>query len=183
MYKLFHVYALVLLVLRLFRFSDPAASGQGSTGNGGNTSDDPPSWLDGLRNLISRHNNDSGRVAELLYQENYTHRQRIRDLEGKQTPDGATVLTGDEAARWQAVKDVDVPALTTERDTLKQHVATAERERIGNAAAKLYDWEATVLLQLPNLPEIKLLEQNGTSTAVVAVDGKDILLPDYIDQH
>ena len=58
----------------------------------------------GLQNALSRMGGDAMRLANTLYTENYDYRKEIRDLKSKVIPEGAVVLTGEEAKAYEALK-------------------------------------------------------------------------------
>lgn len=88
---------------------------------------------------------------EKLKSENADRRQKVKDLEGELTtakaavPEGATVLTGDDAKALEALtaagmKLGDVPTVLQERDALKAKDALRTREDGIRAAVRAHGW-------------------------------------------
>ncbi|PDW02288.1 hypothetical protein [Candidatus Viridilinea mediisalina] len=67
--------------------------------------------LAGLQRLLERQGGDSGRVAELLYRENYELRERARQLSERLPAQGAVVLDAARAIQPILLSDEDVAAL------------------------------------------------------------------------
>ena len=84
-----------------------------------------PDVLAGLQRLIERQHGDAGRVAELLYRENYELRERARSLSEQLPAQGAVVLPPAQAAHWQAYTAMGEPDALTQRLTAAEQ-ASAE---------------------------------------------------------
>jgi hypothetical protein len=137
----------------------------------------------GYTRLLERNGNDAGAVATLLYQENYQHRQRIRDLEGRLPKEGAVILSGDDVARWDALRahnPADVAAALAERDTLKAQVTETARKETIRKAADAAGLKASVLERLPGLPPVEVTEADGKAIAHVVTDAGKVPLIDYV---
>lgn len=165
--------------------------GGGGNGGGGNDKGDPP-WLAGLQSLLARNGNNDSAVAQLLYQENHGHRQKIRELEGKVPPAGAVVLTADQAAQWQAYQQLGVPdalkTALTEADTAKANLAKHERAALLGKAAEAHGYNAAVLAKLPGFEQpvaLKERSENGKTirTAVVQAESGEVSLNEFVQQH
>jgi hypothetical protein len=76
-----------------------------------------------LQRLIERQSGDAGRVAELLYRENYDLRERARQLSEQIPAQGAVVLPPDQAAHWQAYQQLGEPDALTQRLTAAEQAA------------------------------------------------------------
>lgn len=160
-------------------------------GSGGPASPAPqpepaPQPQQGYQRLLERNGNDAGAVATLLYQENYQHRQRIRELEGRLPKEGAVILSGDDAARWEALKahkPDEIAAALAERDTLKQQVANVARRETVRKAAEVVGYKASVLEKLPGLPPVEVTGEGDTIAAHVITDSGNMLLADYVAQQ
>jgi hypothetical protein len=75
--------------------------------------DDPiptPNPAEAFQALLAKHNNDATAVASKLFDENFTLRSEKRDLKSKLPKDGSVVLTGDDAAEYNAFKALNVKA-------------------------------------------------------------------------
>jgi len=130
------------------------AGGEGGGGGGGNEGRTKERASD----LVDRYNGDAVKMAEKLadaLNDNYTLRRKRDDLQGEvtrlsgnQKPEGATILTGDEASAYEAYKGFGKPeeikTRLEERDRLAQEVTTAKRDGTLRDAAQRYgyDYEA-----------------------------------------
>ncbi len=108
--------------------------------------------------VLTQYGNDAVRMADrvaTLEGENYRYREQRRELQDEvkalkanQRPEGATILTGDEATAYDAYKALGKPAeiktRLDERDTLATEVTTAKRDGTLRDAAQRYgyDYEA-----------------------------------------
>jgi hypothetical protein len=128
-----------------------AQSGQGSQANQGsnqnsNQGGTQPDLAQVLQTLAARHGGSLDAVGMTLLTENRDYRERIRQLEGRVPADGAVVLAGDDAQRWQAYQALgqptDVQTAITELTTLRRDKAVAD-------AADAAGYKAKVLGQLP----------------------------------
>jgi hypothetical protein len=143
------------------------------------------------------------RMAEKLAESensNYTLREKNRtlrterdDARTKAAPDGARVLTADEAAVYDAYTALGKPAdLQVAIDTGKTHqerLATLERDATIRAASDAHGYRAAALAKLPSLVGkglvIEDVQEDGKAVkrAFVQHEGAKLPLPDYIAQH
>lgn len=129
------------------------------------------------------------RVAE-LERENYRYREQKRDLaaevqalKGKQVPDGAVVLTGDDAQAWQAFstlgKPDEVKTRLEERDSLAAEVAGVKRDQTLREVAEAAGYKFAVLRQLGGDREYELRDvtADGQTRKVPFVKDGDTAKP------
>jgi hypothetical protein len=123
--------------LRAYSAAGDGNGGGGGAGGGGGEQPQRRSSAD----VLQQYGNDAirmaDRVAELerdnyqLREQRRTLREEVTGLKGRQTPEGAVVLTGDDAKAWQAFSSLgkpdEVQAKLTERDTLAAEVAAAKK--------------------------------------------------------
>jgi len=76
--------------------------------------EDPDKVARNLQGQLSKHNGDAMALAATLLGENATYRDRVRTLEGEvaqaKLPDGAVVLTKEQAAQWTEYQALGAPA-------------------------------------------------------------------------
>lgn len=129
-----------------------------------------------------------------LRDKNRQLREEVTGLRSKAAPDGAVVLTADEAKRWEAyqglgVEPAAIKAALTERDEVKQRLTGLEREKVLRDVAEVAGYKPSVLGQLPGSADlafdIRTVTQDGKSERAVYVkaDGKDVPLADYAQQQ
>jgi hypothetical protein len=155
--------------------------------------------------VLQQYGNDAIRMADRvaeLERDNYRYREQKRDLtdrvkalEGKQVPEGAVVLTGDDAQSWQAFsalgKPDEVKAKLAERDTLATEVATTRRDGLLRDAAQAAGFKFSVLKDrvalAGDLPiEVREVDENGTKVNRAFVKpqgGGEKSLTDYAAEH
>lgn len=80
----------------------------------------------GFQRLLEQHKNDGVAVASKLFDENYTYRQKIRELTEKQPKDGDVVLSADDAKEWNAFKALNVK--TADAKKALDSIATLEQQ-------------------------------------------------------
>lgn len=109
--------------------------------------------------VLTQYGNDAVRMADrvaALEGENYRYREQRRELQDEvkalkanQRPEGATILTGDEATAYDAYKALGKPAeiktRLDERDTLATEVTTAKRDGTLRDAAQRYGYDYDAL--------------------------------------
>lgn len=150
-----------------------------------------PDPAQAFQSLLAKHSNDALAVASKLFDENFTHRQRIRELEGKVPADGTVILSKADAERFEAFK-----ALGKKPDELKQALADAENATNENAVLKKKDilrdvaaahgYKLSVLQdqdQKSGGLEYKLKDEGKAGetrkVAYVVVEGKESPLEEY----
>jgi hypothetical protein len=129
-----------------------AQGGQANQGaNQGGQANNQPDLAQVLERLVSRNGGSVDAVGIQLLSENHGYRQRIRDLEGRVPAEGAVILAGEDAQRWQAYQALgqptDVQTAITELTTLRRDKAIAD-------AADAAGYKAKVLGQLPKVDKL-----------------------------
>lgn len=121
--------------------------------------------------LVDKYSGDVLKMAEKLadvLNDNHSYREQNRQLKASQTPQGAVVLTGDDAAAWQQYQELgkasDLKQRITDAEAAQQRLAALEREATITKAASASGYKASVLSQLPNLPPVTVKD--------VTADGK-----------
>lgn len=129
----------------------------GDDDGGGN----PPPKLTAAE-LLARYGASPERLAENLekaYGENFSLREKNRGLTGEvttlkanQRPDGAVILTGDDAKAYEAYtalgKPDELATIKTERDTLATEVATTKKQSLLRDVAEIAEFKPAVLTRL-----------------------------------
>lgn len=102
-----------------------------------------------LDNLISRHNNDMRSVVELLYRENFQHRETIRGLQGQVPDQGAVVLSGDDAQHWQSYSQLGelsaIQQQLQERQTFERDLTQLRQDMLLRDVASIMNFDRDVL--------------------------------------
>lgn len=174
----------------------PYASADTGGGSGSGQSAPPPTPpapadpLAGLQRLLERQSGDAGRVAELLYRDNYELRERNRQLAGSVPPQGAVVLTPEQAVAWTAYQALGAPeALQTamqERTQAQTRLTALEREQAIAAAAATHGYQAQALTKLIQADSLSLSIREETrdgqivrTALVTPPNGQPVPLVDY----
>lgn len=129
-----------------------------------------------------------------LRAKNTSLRTELTDLKAKATPEGARVLTPDEAQVYDAytalgLKPEDVKRAIDEGATAKGDLSTLRRNETLRGAAEAHGYKAAALAKLPSLKDqdITLKEdsitENGKPVKRVRAFVGDKALPDYIQEH
>lgn len=149
-------------------------TGNGTSNDGGLAVGSRPPTGQEIRTWLQQNEVSRFQIAQELTTMLAAANKRAEELESRVAPAGAVVLTGDDATRWAAFRDLglapdDVKAAVTERDTLRAQ--SAQRER---AAKVMADAEAAGYA--PKLVE-RLSRDPDAAFEVVAVadverDGK-----------
>jgi hypothetical protein len=151
-------------------------------------------WQQSLSNLIRREGGADA-TAQLLFQENREHRQRIRELEQQLPGEGAVVLTGDQAAAWQTYQGLGAPTDVQQRLTAAEQaqneLAGLRRAEQIRGVAEVAGYRPTVLERLAEGLEFEVREeQRDGQTArvpyVVSGEGQQqqaTPLADYAQTH
>lgn len=146
----------------------------------------------GLENLLRKHGGDAAKVAGLLYQENYQLRADKRGLKSEldelqtRLPDGAIVLTAEQAQTYNALLEHGTPDVIAAR--LKEHGALRREQMLRDAAAAL-GWDVDALKVVGANLDYEVREvadgQGGkTTVAFVQVAGEEpVALDDYAATH
>lgn len=128
-----------------------------------------------------------------LRRKNGDYKTEIDGLNKRVAPEGAVVLSGDDAKRWEAYQTIGKPEDLTkalgDRDAAQQELATLRRDKNLSAAAEAHGYKAAALGKLPSLAgkevETREIEVEGVKVkrAFVKDEGKETALPDYITAH
>jgi hypothetical protein len=163
--------------------------GSGESGDGGKVrASDLRSQLgsqvdeQALMRLLEKHADVLSDNAKLREQRRLLKQEKAA-LEGKQTPEGARVLSADEARLWEAYTALGAPdALKTSLDASQGAVgelASLKREKVIRSAAEAAGFKPSVLTTLAGDLDI----QTKDGKAVVIADGKETPLADYAKTH
>ena len=153
--------------------------------------DAPDRVLASLSRLLERQGGDAGRVAELLYRENYDLRERARTLSAAVPPEGAVVLPVDAVPTWQAYQALGTPAevqaaLATAQ-AAQQELAQARWTADVQRAAEVLGWAAAPLRRLAEGLTIELRETTAgdatTAAPYVVSDAGAVPLAQYAAQE
>lgn len=129
--------------------------------------------------LMAR-SSDAAALARQLFEENYRHRDRIRELERSVPAQGAVVLSADDATRWQAYQALGQPADVqkgiTEGKTLKRDL---ELRDVASAAGYSVDVLRTLAGELAFEVRDEQKDNKAIKAVYVKVDGKDIPAETY----
>lgn len=140
-----------------------------------------------FQRLLDRKNSDGISLARELFTENYNYRRnneelkrQVGDLQGKAAPEGAVMLTGDNAKAWIAYqalgKPEEVKQGLDERTQLQGKVSAQEREALIRGVAEAAGYKPAVLANLDRVAkaEGKTL---GFELRDTTVDGKVVKVP------
>jgi hypothetical protein len=111
-------------------------------------------------------------------------RQEVTDLKSKAAPEGARILTAEEAPVWDAYKALGKPdALKTALDTkgtAEQELSALKREKAIAKAAEAAGFKASVLTTLAGDLDIQVRPvKDGSPLVIVVKDGAETALADY----
>lgn len=173
----------------IYRSPDEAGGGGGNDGNdnnnGQNNQQQPPDPNQAFQSLLERNNNDARAVANLLFTENYTYRQELRqaqqqlqDAQGRIPREGSVVLDNTQATLWQQYQTLGTPEQLTQTirtDLIRQ-------------AAEAHGYKASALDTLArNLPlELRQEEVDGQTVPMAYVlqgENNAIRLDQYAQTH
>ena len=148
---------------------------QGGGGEQSNNSD----IVGKLQALIDKRGGDASAVALMLYQDNYNLRETNRQLKAQVPAEGATVLTGDDAAAWAEYqklgKPADLQTAIAQRDQAQGDLAKLQRSAMIRTAAEAAGYKPTVLESLDAQTggaatyEVREVEQDGKKAKVAFV--------------
>ena len=155
----------------MFKRWFPLMEGDGG-GSGSGAAALTEARLQQIERLIERlGKGDERSTIDKLLDEAAEARKRIRDLETAQPPNGAVILTGDDAQRWQQYTDLGTPdELTTikqERDTFATDLRQSRRAAAIREAASAEGLNADKLDKL--LP--RLLAEDASIEVREVKDG------------
>lgn len=159
-----------------FCFDGDSGAGSGS-GEGGTLSEDA---LKSFNKRLEKMDGNATGMAMMLFSENYQLREKLRTTEGKVSPEGATVLTGDDAKAWEAYKALGKPDEVKQgldqRTQLQSQVAEAQRGETLRSVAEAAGYKPSVLAQLD-----RMAKASGKDLAFevrdVQIDGETVRAP------
>ncbi len=148
--------------------------------------------------VLDRYGRDALKLAEKLSEaltDNYSLREKNRalraekaTLEKSQAPEGATLLTAEDATLWEAYKTLGAPdALKTTLEsaqTATQEAQALKREKAITEAAGVAGYKPSVLTRLADGLEITVKpDSKGDKRAYVVKDGAETALEDFASRE
>ena len=137
--------------------------------------------LEGLQKFLDKHSQDATAAVRALYEDNFKLREQNRTLKERQTPDGASVLQGEDVKFWDAYKALGAPdaikTITTEHGQYKEELDRLRRTQTIQTVAKAAGYVDTVLAKLDRLSPgltyvVEQVDLNGKKVdAAFVVDG------------
>jgi hypothetical protein len=128
-----------------------------------------------------------------LRRKNADYKIEVEQLRGKVAPEGAVILSADDAKAWEAYKTIgkpeDLTKAVTERDAAQAELTTLRRQANLTAAAEAHGYKAAALGKLPSLAgkevELKEVEVEGVKVkrAFVKDGTTETGLAEYITAH
>lgn len=142
-------------------------------------------YVEGLRNMLAKHNNDWAIVASELYTQTAKLREDRRDLrsqiatlEGKLPKDTDLVLSGDDKALYERFKALGTP---DEIQTKLDAAVTLERSLIVNRLATKHSLKESVLAKLlPADAEIVVVGEGDAAVFQIKQGDKSQTVDDMI---
>lgn len=172
----------------------------GDGGSGGNSDAE-----EAFQRRLERNNQDGVALARQLWREVYDYRQELRaaknevaTLQGKAAPEGAIILTGDDAAAWEAYTTLGAPDEVKQgldqRAEYAQRLEGLARETLLRQVAEQAGYKPSVLAQLDRMAkaqgrelafELREVQQDGQTVPTPFVkDGEaETPLADYAAQE
>lgn len=172
-------------------FFEPDGGANPGGGSGGNPPANPPADdRQNLQGLLARHNNDAMQVVATLLAENHQLRDERRQLRSQVPAQGAVVLAGDDAQRWQQYQQLGaIDALQQQlqaAQTAQSELTTLRRQAVLNDVQAASGYKASVLAQLPGASDLTFAVREVTvdgrtakAAFVTDKDGKEHPLADY----
>jgi hypothetical protein len=122
-----------------------------------------------------------------LREQRRTLREEKTALEKRTVPEGARVLTAEEAQAYDAYAALGAPeavqtALEASKTSVAELASLRRAERI-RAAAEAAGYKPSVLTQLAGDLDIQTKEKDGKAIPIVVADGKETPLADYAKTH
>jgi hypothetical protein len=152
---------------------------KGDAGGGSPAPAPAPDPLASFQNLLAR-SSSAEQLANRLFEENHSHRTRIRELEAKVPAQGAMVLTAEQAAQWQSYQQLGAPdQVQTTIQKAKKLERDLELRDVASAAGYSVDVLRTLAADLAF--EVRDEQKDGkpAKAVYVKVDGKDIPAETY----
>lgn len=150
----------------------------------------PPDLDAGIKALIEKHNNDMRSVIDKLYSENYSYREKIRDLKDQvkeaqtQTPGrNQAVISKDDAElleQYKALGDIEtLKKQQGELTTATEELGALRKRDTLREVAEAAGFKLPVLERLgADLEfEIKEVEKDGEKTKIAHVKNGDEITP------
>lgn len=154
----------------------------------------------GLQSLVQKHQNDALSALRVVYDENYqlrhTNNQLKDQLKGATIPEGAVVLSKEEAEAWKKYAELgkpdDLVKLKTDFETLNTQLSKAEKATLLDRAAKSSGYNADVLRQLAESldvvsKKVNVIENGQTkeveSFYVKTGETTEVPLKDFAEQN
>ena len=150
--------------------------------------DDTPDPTAGFKTLLEKHNSDAMAVAAMLYQDNYTARERARQLQieldavkTKIPAEGTAVIPGERAKLLEAYEALGKPEQLAQ---LQGELTGMRKAQLLEKAAAAHGYKSKVLERLASDATIEMreIEKDGKKQPVAFVledGGKATPLPDY----
>lgn len=130
-----------------------------------------------VEGLISRHG-DPTAALRVLMGENYTLRDKVREVSARLPKDGALVLEGEDAKHWGAYKTLGAPnelkRVLEEHGTLKADNRSFRKADVVRSASDIHGFKAKVLGTLAEKLEIEIGESVDDEGKLVGLDDKPI---------
>lgn len=127
--------------------------------------------------LVAKHGDPTAALLVLLG-ENYSLRDKNRDLGAKVPGEGTIVLTGDDAKHWGTYRQLGEPGeIRKAIDEGKQHAAevgTFRKAEVIRSAAEIHGFKPGVLGTLAKDMEITIGERHDKDGKPVLKDGKPV---------
>jgi hypothetical protein len=125
---------------------------------------------------LAKMKGDAQAFAFQLYRDNYDLRQKNAELRGKVPAEGAVILTGDDATRWQAYTALGAPdevqAALSEGSTAKAEAARLQRAQTVQQAAQAAGFKPAVLERL--IGDLPLALADGKATVQTEAGAVDL---------
>lgn len=154
-----------------------------------------------IENLLAKYSGDPRAIADLHARERERKDDEIRRLKRqirqereKRAPEGAVVLTGDDAKAWEAYRALGTPDEVTaklgEATTATERLAALEREVATSKVASAVGYKPSVLADLAKSKgfavELRQETVDGKPQEVpyaITSDGQAVKLTDYVSQN
>lgn len=178
------------------RFIHIVCESDGSPSGGGAVL--PPDAQRSFDSRLAKLEGNSIGLAQQLYSENYSLREKVRLLEPRVVPEGATVLTGDDAKSWEAYKLLGKPEEVKqgldERNQFQGELEGHKRETLLRRVADASGFKFNILADRekaaradgkPLAFELREVEVDGVKRQVAYVKDGDEAKPatDYAREH
>lgn len=125
--------------------------------------------------LVAKHGDPTAALLVLMG-ENYSLRDKNRELSGKVPAADAVILAGDDAKDWSHYramgKPADVRRSLSERDQFKTEADGFKKETLHRKAADIYGYSPAVLATLAEHSEITIGHLQDAKGVPIGIDGK-----------